>query len=394
MGRPSSGLRKDRRLGKRGRSEGFATHRRGRGVRPRLARLPARAPRLRRGHGGERRGGTRRAPLGGRRPHPLRPQAARRERARPRSAPGTRRAAAGDPHRLRHGHERRGVHARRCYGLPPQAGRCRRAAARRRAPARLTAAGARGEVPAASRPRPASGAGGGLGRLAPGRRAAAPRGAGVDDRAPARGVRYRQGGGGAAAPPPLRPRRRPVRHGQLRRHSPRAVRERVLRPPPGSVHGRHGGSRRALPGGARRHAVSRRGQLAAGAGAGEDPASAAGRQLRAGRGEPADDGRRADGLREQRGPRRRGGRRPLPRRPLLPDQRHDDPHLAPARAARRHPRSPRPSSPSSRRGSASGSTASAPARCGPSRTYSWPGNVRELRNVVERAVLLEQGRHG
>jgi two-component system response regulator HydG len=25
--------------------------------------------------------------------------------------------------------------------------------------------------------------------------------------------------------------------------------------------------------------------------------------------------------------------------------------------------------------------------------YSWPGNIRELRNVIRRAVLVEQGKH-
>ena len=86
-----------------------------------------------------------------------------------------------------------------------------------------------------------------------------------------------------------------------------------------------------------------------------------------------------------------GRGRQLPRGPLLPAQRHRDPHPAAARAAGRHP-APRPPLPAEVRGG---------QRQGRSRGFSdealalllrhpWPGNVRELENAIERAVVLAE----
>ena len=79
----------------------------------------------------------------------------------------------------------------------------------------------------------------------------------------------------------------------------------------------------------------------------------------------------------------------LPRGPLLPAQRLPDQAPPVARPRRRtSPCWSSSSSTSSPRGSASGSTGSAPRRMRRLIAYPWPGNVRELENVLERAVIL------
>ena len=92
---------------------------------------------------------------------------------------------------------------------------------------------------------------------------------------------------------------------------------------------------------------------------------------------------------------RAGGRRPdVPGGSLLPPERVPHPRAAAARARRGHPvarldvrrrvrrpRSARTSSRSRRRA------------CEALQATAWPGNVRELRNVVERAVIVANGRH-
>ncbi len=99
---------------------------------------------------------------------------------------------------------------------------------------------------------------------------------------------------GAAARPAFRP-------GQLRRDSGEPDGERVLRLQQGRLHRRRERPRRLLPGGARRHAVSRRGGRSAAADAGEaaarDPgeARAQGRRHRRGAGGCAHHQRHASG---------------------------------------------------------------------------------------------------
>ena len=86
------------------------------------------------------------------------------------------------------------------------------------------------------------------------------------------------------------------------------------------------------------------------------------------------------------------GRR-VPRGPVLPAQRLPDQPAAAARSARRPARRwSSTSSPSSRAPIGKrvrGCTAEALAKL---RDYNWPGNVRELENIIERAMILAQGR--
>ena len=87
---------------------------------------------------------------------------------------------------------------------------------------------------------------------------------------------------------------------------------------------------------------------------------------------------------------KRGRRGPVPRGPLLPDQRHPDRAAAAARAARGHPAARRALPGEVRR-----ADGEADLRRSRTRRWSccvqhdWPGNIRELENVIERAVALE-----
>ena len=92
----------------------------------------------------------------------------------------------------------------------------------------------------------------------------------------------------------------------------------------------------------------------------------------------------------------RGGRRPLPRRPLLPAQRHAPDRVPPLRErTRRHPAAHATTSCRQLRDRASGSDVQTLTEAMPwselVREYAWPGNVRELENVIERAVALSNG---
>ena len=108
-------------------------------------------------------------------------------------------------------------------------------------------------------------------------------------------------------------------------------------------------------------------------------------------GTEADQGRRARGRRDQPRARGRGQGGALPRRPLLPHQRRDDPAAAAARAAERHP-APRRALPRQVRGARAARRRRRRAarrwRC--SSATRWPGNVRELENVIERALALSK----
>jgi two-component system response regulator PilR (NtrC family) len=77
----------------------------------------------------------------------------------------------------------------------------------------------------------------------------------------------------------------------------------------------------------------------------------------------------------------------IPRRPVLPHQRHRDPRAAAARAAQRHPAAGRghPGRLEKRIGSPTSAQHRGLARA---RDLRLPGNVRELENVLERAVTL------
>ena len=97
---------------------------------------------------------------------------------------------------------------------------------------------------------------------------------------------------------------------------------------------------------------------------------------------------------------RHGRRRTVPRRPLLPAERHPGAAAAAARAEGRHPAARRStSSTSSRRErSATGDRQSTEPLTVSQEAmrrlmaYHWPGNVRQLENAIERAVAFAAGR--
>ena len=104
----------------------------------------------------------------------------------------------------------------------------------------------------------------------------------------------------------------------------------------------------------------------------------------------------AVGLPHHRGHERRpgagGARRPVPRRSLLPPQRHLDPDAAAEGACGRRARCWRRTSwrgmpPATTRPS-NGFT---PEAARALQAWEWPGNIRELEHVVERAVVLASG---
>ena len=85
-----------------------------------------------------------------------------------------------------------------------------------------------------------------------------------------------------------------------------------------------------------------------------------------------------------------GRRRAVPRRPVLPHQRHPDRAAAAARAPRGHPAARRALPGEVHRADGEGDQRA--FRATPMELlelYDWPGNIRELENVIERAVALE-----
>ena len=104
-----------------------------------------------------------------------------------------------------------------------------------------------------------------------------------------------------------------------------AHRERAVRPREGRVHRRRRGTRRALRGGARRHALPGRDRRTRHRRAGQAPARAAGRDVRAGGLDADHPRRRPHRRRHQPRSRARDGRGPVPRGSVLPAQRVSDP---------------------------------------------------------------------
>ena len=150
--------------------------------------------------------------------------------------------------------------------------------------------------------------------------------------------RHRQGAGGAGDPRALGPRRGAVRHHQLRGAARDAARERAVRPHEGRLHRRAPEQEGAVRGGARRHAVPRRDRRDV---ARRCRSSCCGRCRSGGSGAWAAP-RRSTSTCGSSPPRTRRSRtlvraEALPRGPLLPPERHPDPHAAAARAARGHP---------------------------------------------------------
>ena len=104
------------------------------------------------------------------------------------------------------------------------------------------------------------------------------------------------------------------------------------------------------------------------------------------------EGRRARHRGDQQGSGGAPGERRVPRRTLLPAERHPHPPAGAARSRRGHPAAGR-----------AFPGAAAPRKAGKDVRgfheaakkallgYGWPGNVRELENVVERAVALVEG---
>ena len=130
------------------------------------------------------------------------------------------------------------------------------------------------------------------------------------------------------------------------------------------------------------------GEMSAGD-AGEAAARAAGAALPARRRPRRAAGRHPRDRRHQSGPDEARRRGPLPRRSVLPHQRH--PHLAAAaaRAPRRHPAARRALPREVRRADGEADHRHLARGDGAAARHDWPGNIRELENVIERAVALE-----
>ena len=215
------------------------------------------------------------------------------------------------------------------------------------------------------------------------------------DRAHHRRERHRQGARRARrCTTRSRARDRAVRGHQLRGDAGVAARERAVRPRAGRLHRRPGGARRAV----RCRRTAARCFLDE---IGEHAARRCSRSCcarsRSGRVRPV--GRRRGGAlrrahRRRHQPRSRGRGRgaPLPRGPLLPDQRRSTSSCRRcARAATTCCSSRSTSSSSSpRRAEQAGDAASSRAAAEQLLAYAWPGNVRELQNCIERAVALTQ----
>ncbi len=91
-------------------------------------------------------------------------------------------------------------------------------------------------------------------------------------------------------------------------------------------------------------------------------------------------------------PREGGAERRVPRGSLPPPARPRDRRAAAARACRRRARARRAFRPHARGAVRRRDAAPEPGGArGPQTRYRWPGNVRELANVMERAVLLNDG---
>ena len=84
-------------------------------------------------------------------------------------------------------------------------------------------------------------------------------------------------------------------------------------------------------------------------------------------------------------------RRHVPRRPVLPPERRDDPGAAAARSARRDSGARRPFPRGSEHAAEAEHPRLAPDTLAALMEYGWPGNVRELRNMIERAAVVNDG---
>ena len=131
--------------------------------------------------------------------------------------------------------------------------------------------------------------------------------------------------------------RRAVHRRQPRGDSARARREHAVRPRARRVHRRAPAAARQVRAGLERHAVPRRDRRPAARPAGQAAARDPGRRDRARRRHQADQDRVPADRGDQRRPREGGQGGPVPRGPLLPDQRHPDQAAAAARAHRGHP---------------------------------------------------------
>ena len=172
-----------------------------------------------------------------------------------------------------------------------------------------------------------------------------------------------------------------------------ADRLRAVRPRAGRVHRRLDPPQRLVRAGERRHAVPGRGRRAGAAGAGAAAARGPGRRSGAGRRRAAGARQRPDRRRDASRPARDGRSADLPRGSLLPPRGVPDRHSAAARppAATSAPsRSTSPSGPRNRFGLRPVPVSDEDVRV--LTDYRWPGNVREIAAVMDRAVLIGQGR--
>ena len=187
------------------------------------------------------------------------------------------------------------------------------------------------------------------------------------------------------------PRRGPFVALELRGAQRRAARERALRPRERGVH--RGGTAQGRPVRARRrrHLAARRGRRRRPRDAGEAVAGPPVRDLREGRGDRIDQGRRADRGGHAQAPGRRGQGGPVPPRPVLSPER-DPPRAAPLRERTEDIALLATHFLEKYRSVRTTPVTEIDAEAMQALLhYQWPGNVRELENAIKSAIAFAEG---
>ena len=213
------------------------------------------------------------------------------------------------------------------------------------------------------------------------------------DRADPRRERHRQGAdrrGRARALEPQQP--KPFVKLNCAAHSRNAARVGAVRPREGRVHRRGRPQARQVRAGRRRHAAARRDRRHDAGDAGQDPARAAGARVPARRRHADDQGGRPHPRVDQQGPREGGQARARSATTCTSVSTSSRSTCRRCAIAATRSRSwPITSSPRRTRDSKRSITRLAPDTLAALMEYGWPGNVRELRNMIERAVVVNDG---